>query len=417
MAKILLINPPVWPFTGIQLNFNPGLGLPSIGAVLKKNGHEVSILDCEAMRFDLDKTVNIIKNSKPDILGITATTVGFQSMIRISRLTKTQTGTKVIIGGCHVTARPEQSLKLTGADVAVAGEGESVIEEAIEKPYGVITNNRPENVASLQWPARELLVPSINSGKYIGNQPTYRQLETSVSWSRGCPHGCSFCSHPVFGNRIMKFRHPADIVAELKHLHVDYGIMSFFVYDDESVGLSPNQHEWLEEVLDRLEAENLDIDLKTQGRCSEKLITLDLAKKMRKVGFRSIMLGCESGSDTVLKANNKGTTPDDMRHTIKIFHDAGIDTWTFWMVGNLEETPEECAKTQALIKELKPYIRFKQVTICTPWAGSKMHDLAVKGNWIFGTDATQWLANKPQMKTPWMTPAEMIEWRDKLLQV
>ena len=414
MERVLLLNPPVWCFAGVQLNFNPGLGLPMLAAMLKGR-YEVAVMDFEALRFDIPQTFEVIKQNKPDIIGITATSVGFPGMVRISRMVKSKLGTKVLIGGCHVSVDPEEALKITGADVAVVGEGESVIDLAIEKGYGVIRNRVLEDFAKLPWPARETMIPSIEKG-YIGNAPRYAMPETSVSWTRGCPHHCAFCSHAVFGNRPMKFRDPEDIVKELIHLKYARGINSIFVYDDELIGLSKAQAQWLEEVLDKIIHANLDLTFKTQVRCNKEVIKRHTVEKMKEAGFKGLMIGCESGSQKVLDANNKGTTPEDIEYTVKLIHDVGIETFTFWMVGNLEETPEETEKTADLIRKLKPHITHKQVTICTPWAGSKIHKLAVEGNWILNNDPTQFLADRPQMKTPWMTPEEMEEGRNKLLR-
>jgi len=412
---VVFINPPVWLYAGTQLNFNPNLGTLYLAASVRKN-YRVRVFDCEALRWGYKDMMNMLKQIGPSAVGITATTLGFPSLKRmVKEIRREFPRTYIMIGGPHVTAHQDVALAESGADVAVVGEGEPVIGRLLEeKTRGVVWNKEPMDLGSLPRPAWDLLRPKINEG-YRGNAPTYDLPETAVQWQRGCPHGCSFCSHAVFGNRPTKFRPPRAIVDELLHLRDEWGIRTVFVYDDEMFGLSTRQDEWLNDVLDIVIKERVGLTLKTQGRCNEKLVKRRTVEKMAEAGFRSIMLGCESGSPKVLKANRKGTTVEDIRHTVKMVAEAGIDPWTFWMVGNLEETPEEASRTEVLIKELKTWIRFRQVTICTPWSGSETYQLAKEGGWIFSEDVRDFLADRPVMNTPWMSAGEMTEWRGRLL--
>jgi len=314
-----------------------------------------------------------------------------------------------------VSVYPEKALKETRADCAVSGEGEYAVEEAL-KYHGVIVNQTRTDVDTLLRPAWDLLYPTINSGIFRGNAPLYDLPETAVQWERGCPHGCYFCSHPVHGNKPTWMREPESIVEEVVHLKDVWGIKTCFVYDDEMIGLSGRQRMWLLSVLDLLRKTGVKMTFKTQGRCNVELVDKELLQEMKKAGFKALMLGCESGSPKVLRANHKGTTVDDIRHTLRLCHEVGIETYTFWMVGNIEETDEDAMLTEALLKELKPYITFKQVTICTPWAGSVTHKRAYEEGWVFENDLSQFLANKPVMNTPWISAQEQLIWQRRLVQ-
>jgi radical SAM superfamily enzyme YgiQ (UPF0313 family) len=183
------------------------------------------------------------------------------------------------------------------------------------------------------------------------------------------------------------------------------------------IGLSEKQKSWLHSVLDLILSRGIKMNFKTQGRCNAGLVDKELLLKMKRAGFRALMLGCESGSPKVLQANRKGTTTEDIRHTVRLCHEAGIETYTFWMVGNLEETSEDCQMTENLMRELRPYITYKQVTICTPWAGSKTHEIAYKNGWVFEEDLSQFLANRPVMETPWLSTQEQILWQKRLARI
>jgi len=414
--QVVFLNPPVWPYAGVHLNFNPNLGTLYLAATVRSEYH-TRVFDCEALRWNYQEVLDRLKQIQPYAVGITATTLGFPSMQRLTReIRKTLPKTYVMIGGPHVTAHKEAALEATSAHVAVVGEGEPVILDLLHRlPKGVVENRDPLDLGGLPRPAWDLLNPKINSLSYAGNAPRYDLPETAVQWQRGCPHGCSFCSHAVFGNRPTKFRPAQSIVDELRHLRDHWGIRTVFVYDDEMFGLSEKQNQWLDGVLDRIIEAKLGLNLKTQGRCNERLVRREILEKMAEAGFRSVMLGCESGSPKVLQANHKGTTVEDIRHTVRLVAEAGMDPWTFWMVGNLEETPEDASMTEDLLRELNTWIRFRQVTICTPWSGSKTYEIAKREGWIFSEDVRDFLADRPVMNTPWMSAQEMVEWRRRLL--
>ena len=408
--KILLVNPPMWQFIGGRLNFNPNLGLLYIASILREN-HEVKIVDFEALGYTLQQSLVYIKSFNPDVVGITGTTYAFPSMQWIGRRVK-PLGIKVMVGGPHATAKPEETLRRTHADLLIKYEAEEVIEESLDKT-GIIEGKRTD-VKKLPLPAWDLLEPPIYSKNYVGNAPRYTQPESIIMWSRGCPHRCKFCANPVFRHQPTRFRKPESIIDELKIMHEKYRINSFFVYDDELIGQSPKQNKWLIEVCQEIIDSGLKIEMKCQGRCSP-FVTPELIKIMKEAGFKAVMLGCESGSQKVLNAIQKGTTPEWIEQTVKIIHDEGIDVWGFWMVQNLEETPEEARKTEELIKKVKSYMKFRQVTIATPWPGSDLYEIATKNNWIFDTNLSHWIASQPVMNTPWMSANEAVYWRNRLL--
>ena len=410
--KVLLVQPPVWNYyRGMRLHLNPNLGILYLAAMIRDK-HEVRVYDCEALQWTSSDLLKAAHAFGATVVGITGTTIGFPSMVAMTKHLKDD-GLKVLVGGPHVTYLGDRALQATGADVAVIGEGESVMEEALHSQGGTILYGTPLKMSELPSPARDLLTPTVDRG-YVGNQPLYKRPETAVQWERGCPHGCYFCSHPVHGNKPTRFREPGSIVEELKHLKDRWHIKTVFVYDDELFGLSQKQSEWLHVVLDAIIQADLGLIMKTQARCSKALVTQDLADKMYEAGFRAVMLGCESGSPKVLEASRKGTTVEDIMHTVRIVHSSGMHAWGYWMVGNLEETVEDAAMTEKLIKKLKPYMQFRQVTICTPWAGSKTRELAVQGGWIFEQNPLAWLADRPVMDTPWMNRHEMDVWRTRL---
>ena len=413
--KVLLCNPPIRQECGYEVNMNPPLGILYLGAVLKQN-HEVKIYDYEALGFSWQDVADNLNVENPDVVGITGTTLGYVSMIKLAKMAKKQ-NRRCVIGGPHVTALPEQSVKETGADCAVVGEAELVMEEALTAD-GIVEGKRVKNLDKLPLPARELLTPPVNSKYYIGNDPRIQSPETVMLWSRGCPHRCNFCSHPVFGRQPVRMRSPSLIADEIQLLQERWGIKTIFCYDDELTGMSYAHNKWVIQVCNEIVDRGLNTTfLKCQGRCSKKLVTDEVLDAMYAANFRVIMLGCESGSPKVLKAIKKDVTIEDIKHTVKKVKEHGLFTFTFWMIGNLEETLEDAELTRKLMLELKPYIDYKQVTIMHPMPGSETWNLAQGGETIkiFDLDFRHWHHHVPVIETPWMNRQQIKEWQEKLV--
>ena len=107
--RILLINP---TYDGIIVA--PHLGLGYLSSGLKKNGHEVKILDGLREKIEYDP-------SEWDIVGVTAMSTYFPECIQEVQRAKSY-GLKTIIGGPHIICDPIQSLIDSGADYAAIGE-------------------------------------------------------------------------------------------------------------------------------------------------------------------------------------------------------------------------------------------------------------------------------------------------------
>lgn len=96
----------------------PPLGLAYIASYLEQNGHSVKIIERRRLLGrrsrnsgslkDLDRlTANILKEYKPQIVGITATTPLITDAYRTAKLAKDlDNKITVVVGGAHPTAEP-----------------------------------------------------------------------------------------------------------------------------------------------------------------------------------------------------------------------------------------------------------------------------------------------------------------------
>jgi radical SAM superfamily enzyme YgiQ (UPF0313 family) len=203
--------------------------------------------------------------------------------------------------------------------------------------------------------------------------------------------------------------HVYEELAKLKMM----GCKSVFVYDDELVGASERQSGWLMGVCDQIG--DLDLTWKCQGRVSSKL-TLDVFESMYRAGCRAIMWGVESFRQPVLDAIRKGTTEDDIWHTLRLARKAGIGNWLFLMVGNYRETARDLAYTENRLGEAyqEGLVQWRQVTVCTP----------IPGTWYYAKGKEEgWLQEPPEggmqmaqvyQSTPWLKARDIRYWKARL---
>ncbi|MEM3393781.1 MAG: cobalamin B12-binding domain-containing protein, partial [Candidatus Methanomethylicia archaeon] len=61
----------------------PPLGLAYIASVLEKRGHDVSILDAQALNLTKSEVKKNIKKFNPDVVGITSMTPNFRGALEV----------------------------------------------------------------------------------------------------------------------------------------------------------------------------------------------------------------------------------------------------------------------------------------------------------------------------------------------
>ena len=130
MAKALLINPSYSPsYAGTKASIvnpvYPTLGLATIAATALHKNHQVEILDLSWRPYDHEFIREKILKSKPDIVGITATTPLMNQLRDISVLTKDISKNIFVVGGGpHPSALPKETLSESKLDAILIGEAD-----------------------------------------------------------------------------------------------------------------------------------------------------------------------------------------------------------------------------------------------------------------------------------------------------
>lgn len=405
---MLLYNPPIQYYTGRRFAMLPVLGIAILAAVLNEAGHEARVEDLDTGTMKPEQLGLIFRNmiDPPDVVGFTclsAAARGTKECIAAIRKAG-YTGT-IVVGGIHPTVRPVEAYEW-GADLVVTGECEGNIVELLEGGYVGIHEGKRMPIDEIPSPDWDNYTPGIN---YPGQYKILENNTTVAMWSRGCPYGCIFCGDLIFNKQKTRYRSPEIIEREMRDIR-DRGVKNVYVYDDEIIGI-PQPDGWMREIADRIEP--LKMKWIAQGRCSKKYATREQFEDMYRAGCRLISWGVESFSEQVQRNMKKNLTQDDIWHTLKLSHEAGIENNVYTIIGSYKETEKDLAITaKALQKGAEMgVIDYHQTFLCKSMPGTELEAIAEKENWNIANDLFVGWTTVPEEGTPWLTKDEILKWK------
>lgn len=396
--KVLLINPIVREWA--KPNCLP-LGLGYIGAILSAAGHEIEVLDINALRYDDQEVDKYIRESNYDIAGIGGLITVYNEVKSLIGLCKKHhPGRPVMAGGSVVTSIPMTFMKKTGADIGVIGEGELTCLELLDilehggnlkNVKGIMFRNKNGDIVScaprtmiqklddLPFPRYDLFpmdvylknpigwlnVKKWENGKSDNNQMT----SINLSSSRGCVFKCIYCYHDFMGANYRK-RSPENIVDEIEFLLKNYGPLYYHFIDDNFVTYRKNVFEFCQLIRKR----KLDIYWGCSGRVNSMDEKLLLA--MKEAGCKFITYGVESGSQRMLNVMNKKVKVEDVKHVLRLtMKHIGYPSCTF-IVGTPGENRETIQETIDFCKDLS--LSPEAIFFITPYPGTPLYNMALK---------------------------------------
>lgn len=393
--KILFINPgyslkDLYGDLAESGNELPPQTLAGLAATTRQYGYDTAITDCAAMKMDMPALLRSVSSFSPDYIGITATTITMENAGFVAtEIKKSFPDVKVIAGGAHITALPEETLeRFPAIDVGVIGEGEETIIQLLScidsngliadvtgiafrgiNGKIVITSRREvmSDIDVLPLPAWDLLPPIDKFYRPPGDSIN-RMPAIGMVTSRGCPGRCIFCDKITFGR---KFRpHSASyVLALVKDLVDRYGVKEIYFQDDYFMASKKR----LIEICNGLIEADYDLTWTCTGRISSS-IDADLLHLMKRAGCWQICYGVESGSQKILDIIQKDTRLDDIRECIAKTRRAGLSVKGFFMLGNFLETEGTVKETMNFIREL-PLTDF-HMCYFVPFPGSPAYHIA-----------------------------------------
>lgn len=396
--RLLLVNPPSPEFQrvsrglmggfGMAVNQDlvyPPLNLAYVAAVVREKGHEVEILDAEALDLDRAETLRRGGAGRYDLVGVDSSTTTIDADLGLAAELAQGLGVRSFALGAQVSNTPDHVLGRTGIDFVLRDEAEDTALALVEclaaggDPHsvaglsfraadgGIVHNAARPRIVDLDripFPARDLLP---NERYRI---PDMRGPMTTVQSSRGCPINCTYCGYTLSQGLRFRQRSPANVLAELIEIRRTYGVRNVVFRDPLFSANKRRIHELCEGIV------AAGLDLEWQCETAIKCLDDELLQTMRKAGCVSISFGVETADPDLGRkySNAKIRSAEHAEVVVRGARRLGIRTRAFFMLGFPEETREQMHQTVELAVRLDP--DSAQFTSVTPYPGTPMwHDV------------------------------------------
>lgn len=358
-------------------------GIAILGAVLRKYGYEVEVLDINAHRYTQEQVKKELDLRTYDVVGIGGIVSVYREVKWIVEYLKSiRPEIQIIIGGSVGSSIPELILQKTMADVVCIGEGEETLPEYLaclqtERDYGTVqglafkkngkicfTPPRAliKDLDTLPMPAYDLFPTEI----YANNPAVGFGRELDFVSSRGCPYNCVFC-YQAFG-QTFRTHSPDYVIKVMEHLRKKYDIDFLYFPDDEFMGNKKRAHEFARKKMENKTVR--EIRWNCSGRVN--LADLELYKLIKSAGCTFVGHGFESGSDFILKKINKRITSAQQREAVRILRESGLRFGCSFMLGFPWETYETAQATVDLCIDAQ--IPLSALMFATPYPKTQLFE-------------------------------------------
>ncbi len=263
-------------------------------------------------------------------------------------------GIKIVFGGMHASAMPEEAK--SHGDAVVIGEAESVWPE-------VLRDFRAGRMKPF-YKGEQIELNDLPTPLYGLLQGKRRHQFRIVNTSRGCPYNCTFCSvKPFWGGKI-RFR-------PIEHVVRDVALIpeKMYINGDENIWWTGQEQRAID-LFTALRGSGR----KWMGFGSLRPVLSPAGKRMlnaaRESGMLTVWVGWDAMTDDGLKAYHAdGKIGVDREAAIRTIRDHGIDVSIFYMLGSREDSLEDFKRSVELCDRLGVSMH---PSLVVPYPGTKL---------------------------------------------
>ncbi len=279
---------------------------------------------------------------------------------------------KVIVGGAFIATILQQLsgrllqilLREINADIYINSfKGE----EALAKSIIAVKNNLPlKDINNIIYKGDQDYVITHLADDYIGlenNTVDWRLFKNhigsvvSVRTAISCPYACAYCSFHIKAGRYSNISVEA-VERELDAIE-SLGKVRTVNFIDDSFNLP---RERFKSILKMMIKKNYSFHWHSYLRCQN--IDDEIVDLMKQSGCHGVIIGFESGNQSILDGMNKKLKVEDYVSAHKILQKYGIVTIGMFIIGFPGETIETVKDTIQFIEEVQPTFYHAHPWIC-----------------------------------------------------
>ncbi len=385
MSDIALVQPPIEDFFLTSKRTIP-YGLACIAANLEKNGFSVEIIDGLATNksrirpwpeemayltphygradispfalfhkyrhfgYSFDHLGKLVRQSEAFLVGISALFTPYhESVLKVAASIKKQhPDCRIVVGGHHATALPEEIMNCPAVDYLIRGEGEIALSQlataikaghaqnidqlsqipglVLRRDNGTLKISPPtiiDNPSTMPLPSTHLLKQSFYRRK--------KQGSAVIMASRGCPLRCSYCAVSADCGLPFRKRSITTILSEIDRAVVadDVGFIDF---EDENLTINRS---WFMELIAGISSlrKNRNFELRAMNGLYPPSLDKTMIIAMRNAGFRTLNLAVGSFDKKQLKQFRRPDVGRAHDHTLELCRKYGLDAVSYIIAG------------------------------------------------------------------------------------
>ncbi|MBI5903440.1 MAG: radical SAM protein [Deltaproteobacteria bacterium] len=415
MMKILFLNPPFLkkfsrPQRSPAVTKSGTLYFPmwlayAAGAAMDK-GFEVDFIDAPADGLTVEDVVKRARVFNPGLIVMDTSTPSINNDVAVGgRLKDERPSAFVLLVGTHVSALPAETLKLDKRIDAVARyEYEQTVVEvagALEKKgdFRIVPGISYLKDGSLVNTPKRPFLDDLDTLPFVSK--VYRKFlrienyfnpnalfpMVTITTSRGCPFPCTFCVYPqTLMGRGYRLRSVENVVEEMEYIVENFPQAKAVFFEDDTLTVDKKRCRALSELIIK---KGIKISWTANSRIG---IDYDTMRLMREAGCRSLCVGFESGSQTILDNMKKKTKVAEMKGFMDNARRAGMLIHGCFMAGLPGETRQTLKQTLDLAKGLNPdTVQFYPVMV---YPGTEAYDWYRQRGLIRSSDFSEWITQE-----------------------
>jgi anaerobic magnesium-protoporphyrin IX monomethyl ester cyclase len=375
------------PFTGY---YSIAFGISYLSSILKKNGHNTSLLVLtHNYRTILNNYINIYS---PKLICFSPVATEYPFIVNIAHQIKERyPAIYLLAGGPHVSLNPEACIT-DSFDALCVGEGEGPILEltqTLEK--GLV----PSSICNL-WIKQGLRVEKNPTRSFMCDldELPFPDREMWEQWildpasvmsiilGRGCPFYCTYCCNhalrKIASGPYVRLRSTDNILKEIKEINVRFPLIKEIYLEIETFGIDIN---WSIDLCEKLGEFNTrlhePISFGVNLRITNSVLTDVFFNALKNGNIKYIEIGLQSGSEKIRReVLRRYESNSDIIEAVRLARKYNIKFYLYNLLGIPGETMKDYYQTVAMNRMCQPDGHI--TSIFYPYPGTDLFALCKK---------------------------------------